>query len=90
MASTFELALEKYTELETKVLKRFMEDHIKPLAIVADPEKLIGKPFEQWQPQDAELLSKIYGPEEPNIFTDFMLEKEVEEIRNLKQQTGGA
>ena len=89
MAKTsFELALEKYVKLETEAVRQYLERYVEPLKILADPEKLMGKPFEQWTSQDHQMLGQIYGSGE-NPYTDLLIDKEIEEVNRLKSGVEG-
>ncbi len=48
-------------EEDLAILDELVEEEIKPLADLGDPEKLIGKKFEEWTPEDMALLEQIYA-----------------------------
>ncbi len=48
-------------EEDFAILDELIEEEIKPLSDLGDPEKLIGKKFEEWTPEDMALLEQIYA-----------------------------
>lgn len=53
-------ACKDIVELKLKAIDSFIQDVIEPLEEVGSPEKLIGKPYKQWTPQDLQMMSMIY------------------------------
>ncbi len=45
---------------DLEILDALVEKEIKPIADLGNPEKLIGKKFEEWTPEDMALLTQIY------------------------------
>ena len=88
MTTTIQQAIDKYIKLETEVAKQFMERYVEPIELVANPEKLMGRPFETWSPQDHMFLRTVYG-KEPNAYSELVLTKEIQEVQALNEETGG-
>jgi hypothetical protein len=88
MKTPFEIALKQYLEIQTKVVKQYVESYIKPLTILVNPETLMGRPFETWTPQDHQKLQIVYGPGK-NPYTQLILEKQVAMVQQMKAETGG-
>jgi hypothetical protein len=63
-----------------------IEKYIDPLEDIGNPEKLIGKPYETWTPEDLQSLSKVYGVKEPNPLSDFIFNKKYKELQALKAE----
>jgi len=78
------IASQEIIELKLKVADEFIEEIIEPLGEIGSPEKLIGKPYEQWTPADIQILGQIYGPE-PNALSDLIFKKSYEEVRKLEE-----
>lgn len=76
---------ETLTEL-LAVADEYLEEITAQFEDVGSPEKLIGKPFEEWTQQDLMLLSRIYGPEEPNALSNLIFRKKYEEVKALEAE----
>ena len=80
-----ELSNEVTAEL-LEVADEFIEEITKQFSDVGNPEKLIGKPYETWTPQDLMMLSQIYGTEEPNKLSTLIFNKSYEQIKALEAE----
>ncbi len=80
------IATDRFVELQIKALDRFLEETVEPLADIGNPEKLIDKKYEEWTPEDLQMLTQIYGTEEPSILSDFIFRKEYEIVKTLEQE----
>ena len=79
------IAIQEIVELKLKVVDEFIEDVIEPLGEIGNPEKLIGKPYEQWTPQELQALGQIYG-NEPNALSELIFRKSYEEVKKLEKE----
>lgn len=68
-------------KLKLEVVDEFIKDYIEPLLDVGSPENLIGKKYEEWTPQDLQMLSQIYGDK----LNDFIFNKAYKEVRVMEQ-----
>ena len=82
----FSKIIDEIIELKVRIADEFIEDVIEPLADIGNPEKLLGKPYEQWTPQDLQMLGSLYG-EEPNPLSDLIFKKEYEKVKALEKET---
>ncbi len=80
------LAIDKALDIKIKAIERIVEEFIDPLSEVGNPEKLIGKPYEEWTPQDLSVLSKIYGTSEPNLLSNLIFRKKFEEVKRMEEE----
>jgi len=69
-----------------EVADEYIEEISGQLEDVGNPEKLIDKPYEQWTPQDFQLLSQVYGTKEPNPLSDLIFKKEYEKVIELEKE----
>ena len=61
----------------------YLKEYAKPLLdSVGSPEKLIGKPYEQWLQQDIQTMQGIYG----NSLEKFIAKKEIDHLYALEKQ----
>ncbi len=61
MAEDLNSMITEMIEEDLALLDELIEEEIKPLADLGDPEKLIGKKFEEWTPQDMAFLEQVYA-----------------------------
>lgn len=81
----FSKIIDEIIELKVRIADEFIKDVIEPLADIGDPEKLLGKPYEQWTPQDLQMLGSLYG-EEPNPLSNLIFKKELEKVKQLEKE----
>ena len=53
-------AIQRVVDIKLKALDKVIEDLVEPLADVGNPEKVIGKPYQQWLPPNFTLFYPIY------------------------------
>jgi len=82
-----------YTEIieeETLRLKKIASEAIQeivdPIAKIDNPEKIIGKPYAQWTPQDLQTLQGVYVYDiEP--LEKFVASKEIDKLFESQELT---
>jgi len=82
--------LQEIIDLETKrvieVYNDFKKNEIDPIADVGNPEEIIGKPYEQWTPQDIQKLQSVYVYDiEP--LEKFVASKEIDKLFKTQELT---
>lgn len=80
------LAIDRAIEIKLKAVDRIIKELIEPLADVGNPEKLIGKKYEDWTEDDLNMLSKIYGTNEPNLLSNLIFRKTYEEVKQMEEE----
>jgi len=80
----FTKMVDDVVELKMKAVDKYIEEIIEPLGEIGNPEKLIGKPYEQWTPLDLQMLGRIYGPE-PNELSKLIFKKEYAKLIELEK-----
>jgi len=78
-------AMTEYVNLVTEAIDIIVDEWIEPLGDIGSPEKLIGKPYEEWTPQDLQMLGQVYGAE-PNALSDLIFTKKYAEVKRLEQE----
>ena len=76
----FTEAVKELIEFDLQVMDEFIEEEIEALADIGNPEKLLGKKYEEWTPQDLQMLITVYGTQEPNRLSDFIFNKEYTKV----------
>ena len=79
------IAIQEVVDLKMRVVDEFLKDIIEPIGDVGNPEKLIGKPYEQWTTADFQALGQIYG-KEPNPLSELIFKKSYERVRKLEEE----
>ena len=84
------LAIEEVVTLKTDAIDRLVKELVEPLADVGNPEKLINKKYENWTPEDLQVLSKIYGSVEPNPLSETIFRHKYAEVKELEEEEHNA
>ena len=66
-------------------IDELVKELIDPIAHVGNPEKLIGKKYEQWTPTDIQILGTVYGAEGKNPLTTLIINKEWAKVKILEK-----
>ncbi len=83
-------AIDRVISQKLKAVDAILEQLIEPLGELGNPEKLIGKKYEEWTPEDFQSMAKVYGQVEPNPLSNLIFKKEYEKIKVLEAEVGGA
>lgn len=75
-------AVKNVIDIKLKAIDVFIETYVEPLLDVGNPEKLIGKKYEEWTPQDLQYLSQIYGEK----LEDYIFKKSYKEVKKLEEE----
>ena len=78
----FTLALQEVINEDFKALDEVISEEIEVLGALGNPEKLIGKPYQEWTIQDKQRLAQIYGKDE--TLSKFIFKKEYEYVKELE------
>ena len=84
--TTFTEAAREVIELKMQVIDEYIQDIIEPLTQVGNPEQLIGKKYEDWTPQDLQLLGKVYGNSNDSPLSKLIFNKEYSKVKTLEQE----
>ena len=76
----------KLIEEDLAVMDEIVEEDIEALGDIGNPEKLIGKKYEEWTPQDLQMLGQVYGDQEPNRLSKFIFNKEYSKVQELEEE----
>ena len=79
-------AVDKTVAVKMVALDALVTLLIEPLTKVGNPESLIGKPYEEWTPDDLQKLIGIYGQKEPNPLTRTIFRHEYAKVQDLESQ----
>ena len=78
-------AIDEVVQLKMMAIDKLIEEVVEPIADIGSPEDLIKKPYENWSPQDLQMMSTIYGSVEPNPLSNLIFRKKYEEVKELEE-----
>lgn len=81
-------AIQRVIALKMKAVDIVIDSLIEPIADVGNPEKLINKKYEQWTPQDIQMLVGVYGTQEPNPLSEVIFRHSYERLKALEAEEG--
>jgi hypothetical protein len=85
---TYLSIMDEMVKEDLEVLDEVMAEDDALFALVANPEQLIGVPYELWTPAIQAQLAQIYGMDNP-VLNKFIARKEVEKMYKLEQLAQG-
>lgn len=86
MKSTpFTRAVDEVIELKLKAVDAYIEEIVEPLGDVGNPEKLIGKKYEDWDENDRQMLAQVYGAGPDSPLEDFIFNKEFKKVKEAEE-----
>ncbi len=63
----------------------FIKEFLDPIGDIGNPEKVLGKPYAEWTPQDIIRLRNIYGKDHKRL-DKFIFNKAYEELTKLEAE----
>ena len=81
-----DLAMDRVVKLNMQAIDLYEQEVIKPIMDeIKNPEKLIGKKYEEWTPFDRQMVTQIYQ-QIPQVLENFIAKKEYEQLVELTQE----
>lgn len=80
------LATERMDAVFAKALARLEAELLEPLADVGSPEKVIGKPYEDWTPEDMQKAVMVWGTGSGTPLDNLVFKKKVAELDTLRAE----
>ena len=81
--------MDKAIKVKLEAAEQVVRELIDPLEKFGNPETLIGKPYEEWTPQDLNMLITLYGKEEPNPLSNLIFRKTYDAVKELENEEAG-
>ena len=78
-------AVEEIVKLKMDAVDAYIEEVVDVIDNVGNPEKLIGKPYAMWTPQDLQMLTTIYGTGQFSPLQKVIFNREYEHLKELEQ-----
>jgi len=82
----FIAAVEKAITLKMIALDAIVETIADPLEDIGNPESLIGKPYDQWTPEDLTKLTVIYGQKSDSPLSKTIFNREYAKVQQLQTE----
>ncbi len=78
--------VDEIVKLKMDVADEYISEVVDAIGDVGSPEKLIGKRYEDWTPQDLQLLAGIYGDSPDSPLTKLIFNKSYQEVQDLEAE----
>lgn len=88
MKSQFNQMVEEVVAEVLESIDSVLDEIVDDLADVGNPEKLIGKKYADWTPEDIERLRLVYGDGADTPLSRAIANGEYKELRDLQRQVG--
>ena len=79
-------AAEKVVALKMQAVDKIIDELVEPLEAVGSPEALIKKKYEDWSPEDLQLLNRIYGQGENTPLTRTIFNRTYEQVKAMEAE----
>ena len=70
--------------MKMDVVDEYIKDIIDKIGDIGSPEKLIGKKYEEWTPEDLQRLAGVYGEGDDTPLAKLIFNKEYEKVKALE------
>lgn len=84
----FTEAVDEVIKLKMEVADEYIKDIIESIGDVGNPEKLIGKKYEDWTPVDLQRLTNVYGTGDDTPLAKLIFNKSLKEVQDLEREVG--
>jgi hypothetical protein len=72
--------------LKLDVADEYIKEVIDAIGDIGMPEKLIGKKYEDWTPEDLQRLAGVYGPGDDTPLAKLIFSREYEKVKALEKE----
>jgi len=79
-------AIDKATEVKLQAVDKLVKELIKPLEKIGNPEDVLGKPYEQWSPQDLNIMITLYGQGDNTPLSNLIFRKTYKRVTELEAE----
>ena len=79
--SEFSKLVDSVIAEDLPVITKIVDEIVEDITDFGSPEKLIGKPYEEWTPQDLIILGQVYGPENESPLGRLIAKHKIAELR---------
>ena len=84
--SNFANSVDDIIKMKMDVVDEYIKDIIDEIGDIGSPEKLIGKKYETWTPEDIQRLAGVYGEGDDTPLAKLIFQKSYAEVIALEQE----
>jgi len=78
--------IDEVVKMKMDLVDEYIDEVVAAIGDIGNPEKLISKKYEDWTPQDLQLLGQIYGQGDDTLLAKTIRIKEYEKVKVLEQE----
>jgi len=78
--------IDEVVKMKMDIVDEYIDEVVAAIGDIGSPEKLIGKKYEDWTPQDLQTLAGIYGPGDETPLGKLIFSKEYEKVLTLEKE----
>jgi len=84
--SNFANSVDDIIKMKMEVVDEYIKDIVDEIGDIGSPEKLIGKKYEEWTPEDLQRLAGVYGEGDDTPLAKLIFQKSYAEVIALEQE----
>lgn len=84
--SEFTTTVDEVIKLNMDIVDEYIKEVIDEIGDIGSPEKLIDKKYEDWTPEDLQLLAGVYGPGDDTALAKLIFKKSYAEVEALEKE----
>ena len=84
--SNFATSVDDIIKMKMEVVDEYINDIVDEIGDIGSPEKLIGKKYETWTPEDLQRLAGVYGQGDDTPLAKLIFNKEYEKVKALETE----
>uniref|UniRef100_A0A6H1ZH04 Uncharacterized protein n=1 Tax=viral metagenome TaxID=1070528 RepID=A0A6H1ZH04_9ZZZZ len=77
-------AIDRWVEKQIRYVDIWVEREVDTILDLHNPEKLLGKKFEDWTPYDMQLLAQVYSGDMDTL-NNFVAKKSIKQMHALEE-----
>ena len=79
-------AINETIDQKLDAVETVLSEIIDPITIVGNPEKLIGKHYDSWTPEDLQRLTAIYGTDDKSPLSNLIFRRILERVQEMEKE----
>lgn len=77
--------IDEVVKMKMDIVDEYIDEVVDAIGDIGSPEKLIGKKYETWTPQDLQLLAGVYGPGDDTPLGRLIFDREYNKVKELEK-----
>ena len=82
----FPKMVDEIIKMKMDIADEYIKEVIDTIGDIGSPEKLIGKKYETWTPEDLQRLAGVYGQGDDTPLAKLIFNKEYEKVKALETE----